>query len=323
MAILITGAAGFIGYHTTLALLARGDEVVGIDNLNSYYDVALKRGRLQQLEGKPGFRFLEADLADGGAMATLRGEPIDRIIHLGAQAGVRHSIDEPLAYAQSNLIGQTEILELARSLGVKHCVYASSSSVYGRNSAIPFSESDRTDSPASFYGATKKSGEVLADSYAALYSLPLTGLRFFTVYGPWGRPDMAYMIFTRKILAGDPISVFGQGDMGRDFTYIDDCVDGIIRALDHIPAATDGGVPHRIFNLGNDKPERLGDFIGYLEEHLGKTATKEMKPMQPGDVRETWANITKARELLGYDPKTSLKDGLGHFIAWYRSYYTA
>ncbi|MEM0927857.1 MAG: NAD-dependent epimerase/dehydratase family protein [Pseudomonadota bacterium] len=322
MAILVTGAAGFIGYHTVEALLARGDEVIGIDNLNAYYDVSLKEARLRQLEGKPGFQFRKMDIADGKAMAALRDAPIDHIIHLAAQAGVRYSIDEPLAYAASNLVGQTEILELARHRKVAHCVYASSSSIYGRNSAIPFSESDRTDTPASFYGATKKSGELLADSYASLYALRLTGLRFFTVYGPWGRPDMAYMIFTKKILAGEPIEVFGQGDMGRDFTYIDDCVQGILGALDHPPGASGGDVPHRVFNLGNDKPERLMSLISSIEEHLGATATKRMKPMQPGDVRETWANIGKARELIGYDPTTSLNEGLGRFVEWYRSYYS-
>ncbi len=321
MAILVTGAAGFIGFHTAQALLARGDEVIGIDNLNAYYDVSLKDARLRQLEDQAGFTFIRMDLADGNAMATLRDKPIDRIIHLAAQAGVRYSIDEPRAYADSNLVGQTEVLELARHLTVKHCVYASSSSIYGRNTKIPFSEDDRTDAPASFYGATKKSCELLADSYAALYDLPLTGLRFFTVYGPWGRPDMAYMIFTKKILAGDTIDVFGQGDMGRDFTYVDDCVSGIISALDHPPSASDGKAAHRVFNLGNDKPERLMSLITYIEEHLGETAKKELKPMQPGDVRETWADITKAREILGYDPKTSLKEGLARFSVWYRSYY--
>ncbi|MEO1041119.1 MAG: NAD-dependent epimerase/dehydratase family protein [Pseudomonadota bacterium] len=321
MAILVTGAAGFIGYHTIEALLARGDEVIGVDNLNSYYEVSLKKDRLKRLAGKPGFSFHALDLCDADQMAALRDQPIDRIIHLAAQAGVRYSIEAPRAYADSNLVGQTEILELARRLSVTHCVYASSSSIYGRNSSIPFKESDRTDTPASFYGATKKSCELLADSYASLYNLPLTGLRFFTVYGPWGRPDMAYMIFTKRILAGEPIAVFGDGNMGRDFTYIDDCVAGIIGALDQPPSAAEAAVSHRVLNLGNDKPERLMDLIAYLERHLGHTAEKEMKAMQPGDVRETWADITMARELVGYDPKTSLNDGLAQFVAWYRSYY--
>ncbi|MEM6913516.1 MAG: NAD-dependent epimerase/dehydratase family protein [Pseudomonadota bacterium] len=321
MAILVTGAAGFIGYHTIEALLARGDEVIGVDNLNAYYDVSLKKDRLKRLEGKPGFSFLALDLSDAAQMATLRDEPIDRIIHLAAQAGVRYSIEAPRAYADSNLVGQTEVLELARHRSVKHCVYASSSSIYGRNSSIPFKETDRTDAPASFYGATKKSCELLADSYASLYGLSLTGLRFFTVYGPWGRPDMAYMIFTKKILAGEPIAVFGHGNMGRDFTFIDDCVAGIVGALDNPPVTKDDRVSHRVLNLGNDKPERLMDLISYLEGHLGQAAKKEMKAMQPGDVRETWADITIARDLVGYDPKTSLQEGLARFVAWYRSYY--
>ena len=322
MAILVTGAAGFIGFHTSMALLARGEDVIGVDSLNDYYDVALKTARLQQLKAQPGFRFEPLDLSDREAMARLYEQPIDRIIHLAAQAGVRYSIDEPRAYADANLAGQTEILELARHRKVKHCVYASSSSVYGRNTSIPFKETDRTDHPVSFYGATKKSGEVLADSYASLYGIPLTGLRFFTVYGPWGRPDMAYMIFTRKILAGETIEVFGEGNMGRDFTYVDDCVAGILGALDHPLTAMDGEVPHRIFNLGNDRPERLMDLISLLEEELGQTANKEIKPMQRGDVRETWADITSARDVIGYDPKTSLKDGLNRFVTWYRGFYS-
>ncbi|MEM9810027.1 MAG: NAD-dependent epimerase/dehydratase family protein [Pseudomonadota bacterium] len=317
MTILITGAAGFIGYHTAEALLQRGESVVGVDNLNDYYDVALKRARLAQLEAHSGFSFLEADIADPSAMAPLFGQDdIDRIIHLAAQAGVRFSIESPRSYSHSNLTGQTEILELARKLHVKHCVYASSSSVYGSNASIPFKEDDRTDTPVSFYGATKKACEILSQSYASLYDLPLTGLRFFTVYGPIGRPDMAYMIFTKKILAGETIQVFGEGKMGRDFTYIDDCVAGILGALDHPPTPADDP-PHRVLNLGNDRPERLTDFIGLLEKHLGTPAKRELLPMQPGDVRETWADISQAKALFNYAPATSLDDGLGRFARWY------
>lgn len=319
MTILITGAAGFIGFHTAEALLARGEQVVGIDNLNSYYDPALKQARLVRLQQQQGFRLVENDIADRETMAALaRDAGIDRIVHLAAQAGVRYSIEEPRAYAHSNLVGQTEVLELARAVKAKHMVYASSSSIYGANTSIPFKEDDRTDSPVSFYGATKKSCELLSESYARLYDLPLTGLRFFTVYGAYGRPDMAYMIFTRKILAGEPIDVFGEGKMGRDFTFVGDCVKGVIAALDS-PAAAD--VPHRVYNLGNDRPERLGDFIGHLERLLGREATKNFKPMQPGDVRETWADISRARGELGYDPKTSLGEGLEVFVDWYKDYY--
>jgi UDP-glucuronate 4-epimerase len=320
MTILVTGAAGFIGFHTCRALLARGETVVGIDNLNAYYDPALKQARLAKLADRQAFRFAQGDIAEPGALDAALGEnKPDRILHLAAQAGVRYSIEEPRAYARSNLAGQTEILELARRHGISHTVYASSSSVYGRNEKTPFAEDDRTDQPVSFYGATKKAGELLAESYASLYALPLTGLRFFTVYGPYGRPDMAYMIFARKILAGEPIRVFGQGQMGRDFTYIDDCVAGILAALDHPPEKN--GVPHRVFNIGNDRPESLGELIDRLEALLGRAAERDLQPMQPGDVRYTWADIGRARSLLGYDPKTTLGDGLARFVDWYKDYY--
>lgn len=318
MTILITGAAGFIGFHTATALLARGETIIGVDNLNDYYDVRLKETRLAKLQEHPRFTFIEADIANPSIQDRLSGLAIDRIVHLAAQAGVRFSIESPRSYTHANLSGQTEMLELARKLKPKHTVYASSSSVYGANTKIPFAEDDRTDSPVSFYGATKKSCEILSESYARLYGLPLTGLRFFTVYGPIGRPDMAYMIFARKIMAGEPIDVFGEGEMGRDFTYVDDCVAGIIAALDTPP---EGTPPHRVFNLGNDQPETLGDFISYLEQHLGKKAERNLLPMQPGDVRRTWADIGRAREILGYDPKTSLKDGLSRFVDWYKDYY--
>lgn len=320
MTILITGAAGFIGAATAKKLLERGETVVGVDNLNSYYDVQLKKDRLAELKTAPGFTFIEADLADPSIAEKLSGHAIKRVIHLAAQAGVRYSIEAPQDYAASNLTGFTNILEFGRNAKVDHLVYASSSSIYGRNEQIPFSEDNRTDQPVSFYGATKKANEAMAYSYASLYQLPLTGLRFFTVYGPMGRPDMAYMIFARKMTAGEPIQVFGQGEMARDFTYIDDCVEGIIAALDHPPADPD--VPHRIYNLGNDQPEKLGDFIGYLEAHLSITADKQLKPMQMGDVRKTWANIDRARAELGYDPKTSLDEGLKKFVDWYKDYYS-
>ncbi|NNU16471.1 NAD-dependent epimerase/dehydratase family protein [Parvularcula sp. ZS-1/3] len=317
MTLLITGAAGFIGFHTARALMARGERIVGVDNLNSYYDRRLKETRLDLLKADERFTFIGADIGEDGFAETLKDKGIDRIIHLAAQAGVRYSIEAPRAYTASNLAGQTEILELARAIGAKHTVYASSSSVYGRNAEVPFSEEHRTDHPVSFYGATKKSCEVMSESYASLYALPLTGLRFFTVYGPYGRPDMAYMIFARKIMAGESIDVFGEGEMARDFTFIDDCVAGIIGALDNAPT---GDVPHEVYNLGNDSPETLGDFIATLERHLGKQAKRNLMPMQPGDVRRTWANIDKARAKLGYDPKTSLGEGLASFVDWYKEY---
>ena len=321
MTILVTGAAGFIGSRTSEQLLARGEEVLGIDNLNTYYDPALKHARLEKLLPQTNFRFVEMELSDASAMAQLGDETgIDRIIHLAAQAGVRYSIEQPREYADSNLVGHTEVMQLARQWGVEHLVYASSSSVYGSIGSIPFKETDRTDHPVSYYGATKKACEVLSDSYAHLYGLPQTGLRFFTVYGPWGRPDMAYMIFARKILAGEPIDVFGEGQMGRDFTYVDDIVSGVIASLDNPPSA-DGQLPHRVFNLGNDTPERLGDFIGHIERLLGVEAKRNLLPMQLGDVRETWADISFARTELGYDPKTSLAEGLGHFVDWYKEFY--
>ncbi|GGD17417.1 GDP-mannose 4,6-dehydratase [Aquisalinus flavus] len=318
MAILLSGAAGFIGSHVARCLLARGETVIGIDNLNSYYDVSLKQARLSQLMGDEKFTFHKIDIANRQALKTLFAKThIDRIVHLAAQAGVRYSIENPDVYVSSNLQGHANMLELARRNQIRHMVYASSSSVYGGNTKTPFSEDDLTDDPVSFYGATKKSNELLSNSYAHLYRVPLTGLRFFTVYGPWGRPDMAYWIFTEKITSGQPLRIFNKGDMGRDFTYIDDIVDGVIRALDHSPVITTDGVPHRVYNLGNDSPEELMTMVSMIEEKLGTAAVKVFEEMQKGDVKRTWADISRARKELGYDPKITLEQGLSNFIDWY------
>ena len=320
MAILVTGAAGFIGHHTVKALLARGEEVIGVDNLNDYYDPSLKHARLKALGDAAGFTFFETNIAAPTLSDTVPSS-IDRIIHLAAQAGVRYSIENPNAYAEANLVGHTNVLELARHREVQKLVYASSSSIYGGNTKVPFSEEDRTDDPVSFYGATKKSNELLSQSYARLYGLPQVGLRFFTVYGPWGRPDMAYWLFTDKILNGEPIRVFNQGRMGRDFTYVDDCVAGILGALDTPLAAPDGTPPHRVYNLGNDQPEELMSLISHIENTLGQEADKVMEPMQQGDVERTWADISRARTELGYNPATPLAEGLRHFITWFRDFF--
>lgn len=315
--ILVTGAAGFIGSATATALLERGDEVVGIDNVNDYYSVALKRARLSRLTPHKGFSFLELDIADYVALNAAATGRFDAIIHLAAQAGVRYSIENPFAYARSNLDGHLSLLELGRRMSVPHLVYASSSSVYGANTKTPFCEDDRTDAPVSFYGATKKSNEVMSASYARLYGLPLTGLRFFTVYGPWGRPDMAYLVFAEKMLKGEAIEIFNEGRMGRDFTYVDDIVAGVLAAAGAPPAADDAF--HRIFNLGNDRPEELMTLVALLEQALGVEAKKVFKGMQKGDVERTWADISNARRRLGYDPKTSLADGIARTIEWRRS----
>lgn len=327
--ILLTGTAGFIGYHTAQALLARGEEVVGIDNLNDYYDVGLKHGRLKQFEGRNGFTFYEGDIANKEKLEEiLQLHPdIDRIIHLAAQAGVRYSLENPYAYEQSNLAGHLVMLEMARNLGgrLKHFVYASSSSVYGANTKQPFSIDDPVEQPVSLYAATKRAGELITQSYAHLYGFPATGLRFFTVYGPWGRPDMAYFSFTDKIVKGEPITVFNHGDMKRDFTYIDDIVAGILGSLDAVPekggAYCIGDTAHRVFNLGNNKPEQLLDFIGTIESALNKDVEKIMAPMAPGDVYETYADIDASKDVFGYDPKTSLAEGIPKFITWYKDYY--
>lgn len=324
-AVLVTGAAGFIGSHVASALVARGDTVVGIDDLNDYYDPALKRARLAAL--CRGMRFVEADFADDAALAAaVDGVAIDRIVHLGAQAGVRHSIDNPGAYARANLIGHLNVLELARARGVRHLVYASSSSVYGGNASLPFSVEDRVDHPVSLYAATKKADELMSESYAHLYGMAQTGLRFFTVYGPWGRPDMAVWLFTAAILAGAPIAVFNEGRMRRDFTYIDDIVAGVIAALDRPPVA-DGGVkpggsvaPHAVYNLGNNGAEELDRLIEVIEATCGRVAVREMQPMQAGDVRATYADIGASTRDLGFVPRVGIDEGVPRFVEWYRGY---
>lgn len=327
MKILLTGAAGFIGMHTALALLARGDEVVGIDNLNDYYDVRLKQDRLGQLQGRPGFRFQRLDVADTQALLALfEQERFDRVVHLAAQAGVRYSLLNPHAYAQSNLVGFVNVLEGCRHHGVAHLVYASSSSVYGGNTQMPFAEGDRVDHPVSLYAATKKANELMAHTYSHLYRLPTTGLRFFTVYGPWGRPDMAPFLFTRAILAGEPIQVFNHGDMKRDFTYIDDIVAGVVASLDRVPRADEGdgtAAPYKLFNIGHSEPVALLDFIGMLERALGRTAVKQLLPMQPGDVPATYADTSALQAWTGVKPQTGLQEGIERFVAWYRAYYAA
>lgn len=328
MLVLVTGVAGFIGAHVARALLARGDRVIGIDNLNTYYPVVLKQARLEQLIGTaPKFRFAPADFADRAALAAaLTGESIDAIVHLGAQAGVRHSIEHPRDYVHSNLVGQLEILELARHAGVRHLVYASSSSVYGDTATLPLDAEARADRPVSFYAATKRSNEIMAESYAHLYRVPMTGLRFFTVYGPWGRPDMAPWRFAERVLRGEPLPIYNHGRMQRDFTFIDDIVAGVLAALDRPPAddgaAKPGGsrAPHAVYNLGNDQPEALIDFVALIGKACGVDPVLELLPMQPGDVTATWADIGPARRDLGYDPVTPLAIGIPRFIDWYRAY---
>jgi UDP-glucuronate 4-epimerase len=313
MKVLLTGAAGFIGAATAHALLDRGDAVVGVDNLNAYYPPALKRARLEGLRGRNAFSFIEADINDRARLAAA-AEGAEMIIHLAAQAGVRHSIDNPFAYAAANLTGHLAMLELARSIRPTHFVYASSSSVYGANAKIPFAETDKADQPVSLYGATKKADELMSSAYGRLYGVPMTGLRFFTVYGPWGRPDMAYLIFLEKILKGEPIEIFNEGRMGRDFTFVDDIVAGVIAAADHPPGAEDAH--HRVFNLGNDRPEELMTLVALIEKETGREAKRVFKGMQPGDVERTWADIGKARALLGYAPKTSLAEGIARTVRW-------
>ncbi len=323
MSILVTGAAGFIGFHVAKALLERGDQVVGIDNLNDYYDVRLKQARLAELTAFPGFAFAKLDVADRDGVFALvdRHEELTGIIHLAAQAGVRYSLENPFAYIDANVMGTLVMLEAARRIKrLTAITYASSSSVYGANRKQPFSVDDPVDQPVSLYAATKRSCELIARSYSHLYGLPATGLRFFTVYGPWGRPDMAAFLFTTAILAGEPIKVFNEGRMARDFTYIDDIVAGTIAAHDRACAAGDG-VPHRIYNLGNHRPEKLLDFIAVLERALGRTAKKELLPLQPGDVPESFADIESARRDLGFEPKTTIEEGIGRFVAWYKRYH--
>jgi UDP-glucuronate 4-epimerase len=324
MTVLVTGAAGFIGSHLCDKLLTRGDAVIGVDNLDPYYDVALKRARLARLEGRDGFRFHEADIADGTALAAaVKGAgAVRRVAHLAAQAGVRHSLENPMAYVHSNLVGHLVVQELCRHLdGFEHLVYASSSSVYGASNALPFSVDDRADRPLSLYAATKRADEMMSYSYSHLYRLPMTGLRFFTVYGPWGRPDMAAYLFTAAIIEGRPIKLFNRGDMKRDFTYIDDIVDGVIAALDSPPADDGDAAPHRLYNIGNNRSEPLKRFVEVLEKAIGKKAEFEMLPMQPGDVRETYADIDAIQRDLGFNPATSIDEGLPRFVAWYRDYH--
>ncbi|WP_352473357.1 MULTISPECIES: NAD-dependent epimerase/dehydratase family protein [unclassified Mesorhizobium] len=322
MPILVTGAAGFIGSHVCLKLLERGDDVLGVDNLNDYYDPTLKRARLARLLGLSKFSFLEIDIADPMALArALSGQDINKVIHLAAQAGVRYSLENPRAYIRSNISGHLEVLEFCRGCpGFEHLVYASSSSVYGGNRKVPFSESDRVDHPVSLYAATKKSDELMSHTYGHLFGVRQTGLRFFTVYGPWGRPDMAYWIFTKAILEGKPIRVFNNGAMWRDFTYIDDVVEAVLAVLDK-PPLTD--IPSaRLYNVGNNQPARLGDFIDILERLLGVTANRQSETMQPGDVAQTFADMTLLEQDFGFKPRTSLESGLGKFVNWYQSEWT-
>ncbi|BBG90669.1 MULTISPECIES: NAD-dependent epimerase [Aeromonas] len=330
MKYLVTGAAGFIGFHLAGRLCAEGHEVVGIDNLNDYYEVSLKEARLARLGPLPGFRFERLDLADRTAMAELFArEQFERVIHLGAQAGVRYSLDNPFAYADSNLTGTLTVLEGCRHHGVQHLVYASSSSVYGLNEQMPFKTSDGVDHPVSLYAASKKANELMAHSYSHLYGLPTTGLRFFTVYGPWGRPDMALFKFVRAILKGEPIDIYNQGQLSRDFTHVDDIVEGIVRVADRPPVGdanwrgqTDASpAPYRLFNIGNGSPVRLLDFVEAIETALGKRAIRNMLPMQPGDVLATWADTEALFEATGYRPKVGLTEGVESFVKWYREYY--
>ncbi len=318
----VTGGAGFIGFHLSKKLLEEGAEVVGFDNLNDYYDVSLKKDRLEILEQYEHYTFVKGDLADKGDVLALFEEYRPHIVvNLGAQAGGRYSIDNPDPYMQSNIMGFFHILEACRYFPVEHLVYASSSSVYGSNEKIPFSTEDKVDEPVSLYAATKKSNELMAYAYSKLYRIPVTGLRFFTVYGPFGRPDMAYFKFTKNILAGEPIQIYNKGDMYRDFTYIDDIVQGIGNVLCNPPEADKNGVHAKLYNIGNNQPERLMHFIEILERCLGKTAIKEYLPMQPGDVYQTYADITDLMQDYDFKPNTSLKDGLSKFVHWYREYY--
>jgi UDP-glucuronate 4-epimerase len=326
MTVLVAGAAGFIGFSTCSALLARGERVVGIDELNDYYDVGLKKARLDVLAADSNFSFARLDIADRDAVAAVfkKHPDITRVINLAAQAGVRHSLVDPYAYTRSNVEGHLVILEACRTLDrIDHVVYASSSSVYGSNDQMPFSTADRVDSPLSLYAATKKSAEMISHAYAHLFRIPQTGLRFFTVYGPWGRPDMAAFIFTRKILAGEPIEVYNKGDMRRDFTYIDDIVAGVIACLDRPPGDDDKTPPAAVYNIGNNRAEPLMRFISIIEESLGAKAEIEFLPMQPGDIRETCADIEATTRDFGFRPTTTIDDGLPRFVAWYREFYDA
>lgn len=333
MKILVTGAAGFIGSTLARRLLARGDEVLGIDNLNDYYDVQLKKDRLERINSEPNFQFLKLDVSDREAMAGMfEKEKPQRVVHLAAQAGVRYSIENPHAYVDSNLVGFVNILEGCRHNGVEHLVYASSSSVYGANTNMPFSVHQNVDHPLALYGATKKANELMAHTYSNLYDMPTTGLRFFTVYGPWGRPDMALFLFTSKILAGEAIDVFNHGKHQRDFTYIDDIVEGVIRTMDKVASPNEkwdslnpdpgtSAAPYRIYNIGSHNPVELMRYIEILEECLGRKAEKNLLPMQPGDVPATYADVDALIEDVDYSPSTTVEDGIARFVKWYREYY--
>ncbi|MDP3075143.1 SDR family NAD(P)-dependent oxidoreductase [Bradyrhizobium sp.] len=321
-AVLITGAAGFIGFHVARQLLSEGRNVVGLDSLNDYYDPALKQSRLNILRQNARFGFVQTDLADRPAMAALFAKHrFEVVVHLAAQAGVRHSIDHPHAYVDANLEGFLNVLEGCRHNGCRHLVYASSSSVYGANTKLPFSVADKTDHPVSLYAATKKANELMAYSYSHLYRLPVTGLRFFTIYGPWGRPDMAIFMFTKAILEGTPIRLFNHGRMRRDFTYIGDVSRVVSRLAEQPPADDGGGAPAKIYNVGNHHPEELTDVVSLLEKELGRAAVRDMLPMQPGDVTETFADVGDLMRDVGFRPETPIADGLRDFVAWYRGHY--
>ena len=333
MKILVTGAAGFIGFHLVQRLLRLGHQVTGFDNLNDYYDVSLKEDRLKVLQALGGFVFVRGGLGERSSVESLfEAGQFDYVVNLGAQAGVRYSLQNPHTYIESNLSGFLNILEGCRHTKVKHLVYASSSSVYGANATVPFSEHHSVDHPVSLYAATKKSNELMAHTYAHLFAIPTTGLRFFTVYGPWGRPDMAYFSFTKAILAGRPIDVYNNGRMQRDFTYIDDIIEGIVRVMEHIPAPNPSwnpenpdpatsSAPYRVYNIGNNQPVQLGRFIEVLEECLGKKANKNLLPMQPGEVFVTYADVADLSAAVGFRPDTSIEDGIARFVDWYREYY--
>ncbi len=333
MRVLVTGAAGFIGFHTANALLARGDEVVGLDNLSAYYDVTLKEERLKNLAPHRNFRFIKADLKDRGAIeSAFREQRPQRVVHLAAQAGVRHSLTHPHDYGDANLTGFLNILEACRHGQVEHLLFASSSSVYGANTRTPFSVHDNVDHPVSLYAATKKANELMAHAYAHLYALPVTGLRFFTVYGPWGRPDMSPFVFTGRIFKGQPIDVFNHGDHQRDFTYIDDVVEGVVRTLDLVPRPdpkwsgdkpdpASSSAPYRLYNIGNHTPVGLMDYIAVIEKAVGKKAKLNLLPKQPGDVDVTLADVSELKAATGFEPKTPLADGMAKFVVWYRDYY--
>ena len=341
MKVLVTGAAGFIGFHTARALIARGDDVVGFDSVNTYYDPALKEARLAELDNAAAqqpeatWQFVRADLADQAAVEKcFAGHAFDRVIHLAAQAGIRHSIEAPREYVDSNIVGFVNILEACRHAAVPHLTYASTSSVYGANATLPYSEHHGVDHPLQFYAATKRANELMAHSYSHLFRLPTTGLRFFTVYGPWGRPDMALFKFTANILAGEPIKLFNHGNHTRDFTYVDDIVEGVIRASDQIASASEAwdaaapdpatsNAPYRIFNIGNSEPVNLIDYVRAIEAAAGREAKLDMLPRQPGDALDTFADVTELAEAVGYRPQTSVTDGVARFVAWYRAHYKA